>query len=75
MRIISQNGCDFPYEQIIVLIDDNFVKCKPVSHMSEKSYFLGEYDKEERAREVFNEIHDNYARFDTRSMVFVMPEE
>lgn len=75
MRIISQLGMDFPYEQIIVFIDDNFVKCKPVSDMSAKSYFLGEYDKEERAREVFNEIHDNYAHFDTSSMVFVMPEE
>lgn len=75
MRIISQLGMDFPYEQIIVFIDDNFVKCKPVSDMSAKSYFLGEYDTEERARKVFNEIHDNYARLDTESMVFVMPEE
>ena len=75
MRIISQLGMDFPYEQIIVFIDDNFVKCKHVSDMSAKSYFLGEYDTEERAHEVFNEIHDNYAILDTESMVFVIPEE
>lgn len=75
MRIISQSGMDFPYEQIIVFIDDNCVKCIPVSDMSSKSYLLGQYETEERAKEVFNEINDNYAHFDTSSMVFVMPEE
>lgn len=75
MRIISKLGMDFPYEQIIVLVDDNCVKCKPVSDFMGRNDLLGVYDTEERAREVFNEIHDNYARLDTRSMVFVMPEE
>ena len=74
MRIISQLGMDFPYNQIIVFVDDNCVQCKSVSDISEISYLLGRYETEERAREVFNEIHDNYVRLDTESIVFAMPE-
>ena len=60
MRIISQLGMDFPYDQIIVFIDDNCVKCKPVSDMCAKSYFLGEYDTPKRAKEVFDSINVSY---------------
>ncbi len=75
MRIISQTGCDFPYDQIVVMVDGESVKCKPASDFMGRHDLLGVYDTEDRAREVFNEIHDNYARLDTGSMVFVMPEE
>lgn len=74
MRIISQLGMDFPYKQIIVFVDDNCVKCKPVSDFVSRHDLLGVYSTEERAREVFNEIHDNYVRLDTESIVFIMPE-
>lgn len=83
MRIISQLGMDFPYEQIIVFIDDNHVKCKPVSDMSAKSYLLGEYDTAERAKEVFNSINVSYYNIPLMEQegalynqtTFVMPEE
>lgn len=83
MRIISQLGMDFPYEQIIVFIDDNCVKCKPVSDMSAKSYFLGEYDTEERAQEVFRSINTSYYNIPLMELggalynqtTFVMPDK
>lgn len=83
MRIISQTGMDFPYEHIVVFINDNKVACKPVNEMSGKYCTLGIYDSCERAMEVFNSIFDYYKG--TPSMedgetlylgnVFVMPEE
>lgn len=83
MRIISQLGMDFPYEQIIVFIDDNFVKCKPVSDMSAKSYLLGEYDTVQRAKEVFSSINTSYYNIPLMELggalfnqtTFVMPEK
>ena len=75
MRIISQNGCDFPYEQIAVIIDESSIVCRSVSNANGKIWTLGDYSSEERAQEVSNEIHDNCAPFDTSAMVFVMPEE
>ena len=39
MRIISQNLMDFPYEQIVVAVDDNRVICWPVSNMGGRYYF------------------------------------
>lgn len=83
MRIISQLGMDYPYEQIIVFIDDNCVKCKPVSDMSAKSYLLGEYDTVQRAKEVFNSINVSYYNMPLMAdgitffnqTSFVMPEK
>lgn len=60
MRIISQNGMDFPYEQIVVFIDENKVACLPVSNMGGRYYLLGEYESCERAAEVFNKINFHY---------------
>lgn len=74
MRIISQLGMDFPYDKIIVFIDDNCVKCKPVSDMSAMYYLLGQYDTEERAQEVFNEFHD-YISYKYEQKCFYMPDK
>lgn len=74
MRIISQNGCDFPYEHIVVIIDGNYVKCKPVSDVSVKSCSLGLYNTEERAQEVFKELHD-YISYEDEPKMFYMPDE
>lgn len=83
MRIISQLGMNFPYEQMVVFIDDNFVKCKPVSDLSAKSYLLGEYDTAQRAKEVFNSINVSYSTIplieDGKTLYnqtsFVMPDK
>ena len=60
MRIISQNLMDFPYEQIVVSVDNNKVFCKPVNKMDGRYYLLGEYENNERAVQVFNEINKAY---------------
>lgn len=81
MRIISQTGMDFPYEQVIVYIDESSVMCKTL--LESKRYCLGVYKDSERARAVFESIYDYYKG--TPSMedgetlylgnVFVMPEK
>lgn len=83
MRIISQNLMDFPYEQIVVAVDDNRVICWPVSNMGGRYYLLGKYNVCDRAREVFNSIFDYYKGTpqmeDGETLyldnTFVMPEE
>lgn len=83
MRIISQNLMDFPYEQIVVAIDDNKVICRPVNDMGGRYYTLGVYRDEERAEEVLGEIayfHNNpKISFNigvlSYEKVFSMPEE
>lgn len=77
MRIISQNGMDFPYEHIVVILDGCAVICMPVSKMEGRYYHLGAYATEERAEEVFSAINKHYenlvnaGRYDS----FQMPEE
>lgn len=83
MRIISQNLMDFPYEQIVVAVDDNRVICRPVNAMGGRYYTLGVYRDVERAEEVFNAImkhhdetplmEDGNTLYNTAS--FTMPEE
>lgn len=63
MRIISQTGMDFPYEQIVVMVDENKVVCKPINDMNGKSYVLGVYKDCEAATETFNEIYEKYESF------------
>ena len=83
MRIIRQNKMDFPYEQIVVAVDDNKVICKPVSNMDGRYYLLGKYNGCDRAGEVFNSIFDYYIGApqmeDGETLylnnAFVMPEE
>src|SRR5699024_3899010 len=50
MRIISQNGMDFPYEHVVVILDGCAVICRPVSDMSGRYYTLGTYKTENRAK-------------------------
>lgn len=78
MRIISQIKEDIPYEHVVVFVDDNFVKWRPIPDIDKKSYALGEYVDNERALEVFSEIHnhfENYAGDVYPLTVFIMPEE
>lgn len=78
MRIISKTGMDFPYEQIVVMIDDNKVLCKPISNMSGREYLLGEYLSHERAVEIFCAIDRYYENCYIGDgylfKAFVMPE-
>ena len=57
MRIISQNGYDFPYEQIVVILDGKTIVARPISDMGGRFWPLGTYGSEERAEDVFNAIY------------------
>lgn len=83
MRIISQNGYDFPYEQVVVIVDGKDVICRPISDMGGRYYLLGHYDTEERAQEVFSNINTSYYNIPLmedgntfyNQTSFVMPEK
>lgn len=75
MRIISQNGYDFPYEQILVYLDERKICCKSISKPEGRYFLLGEYDTKERAKEVFREIQRTYKTCNIDCLVYVMPEE
>lgn len=83
MRIISQNGMDFPYEYVVVILDGCAVICRPVSDMNGRYYPLGAYKTEERASDVFRSIHRDYENLPHmedginfyNTPCFVMPEE
>lgn len=82
MRIISQSLMDFPYDQIIVEVDENRVMCKLCGQSGVK-YQLGEYKSNERAVEVFDEINKQFYNIPLmedgdalyNQTTFIMPEE
>lgn len=74
MRIITQIGYDFPYEQILVYLYEREICCKPISIPEERYFLLGEYDTEERAEEVFKKLHD-YISCEDEPKMFYMPDE
>lgn len=57
MRIISQNGCvSLNFDDIEVFRNGNDIIC----NTNENVGYLGSYESEERAKEVFNSIHSAY---------------
>ena len=77
MRVISQNGnYDFPYEQIVVRIEMEYV----MAVHKEKEYVLGKYssdDKAIKAMEMLRERHaDNvFCREDIQYKAEIMLDE
>lgn len=59
MRIIDQNGCDYPYESIVISHGDGMIYARPVSNM-EKRYFLARYSTEEKAEKAMQKLHECY---------------
>ena len=70
MRIISQNGYNFPYEHIVVILDGKTIIARPISDMSGRFWTLGTYESEERAKYVFRAIYKVYP-----SEFIEMPDE
>lgn len=70
MRIISQNGYNFPYENIVMILDGKTIIARPISNMSGRFWTLGTYESEERALDVFNAIYNLYP-----TKFFKMPDE
>lgn len=60
MRIIDQNGCDYPYESIAILHGDGIVYARPISNMDNR-YLLAEYSTQEKAEKAMQMLHEAYA--------------
>lgn len=59
MRVISQNGCDYPYEGIIISYDDGIICARLISNM-DKRYFLAKYSAQEKAEKAMQLLHEAY---------------
>lgn len=59
MRIIDQNGCDYPYESIVISHGDGMIYARPVSNM-EKQYFLARYSTEEKVEKAIQKLRECY---------------
>ena len=59
MRIIDQNGCDYPYESIAISYGDGIIYARPISNM-DKRYFLAKYSTQEKAEKVMQMLHEAY---------------
>lgn len=59
MRIIDQNGCDYPYEGIAISYGDGIIYARPISNM-DKQYFLAKYSTQEKAEKAMQKLHECY---------------
>lgn len=59
MRIIDQNGCDYPYESIAISHDDGIIYARPISNM-DKRYFIAQYSTPEKAEKAMQMLHEAY---------------
>lgn len=73
MRIIDQNGCDYPYESIVISHGDGIIYARPVSNM-EKQYFLARYSTEEKSEKAMQKLHNCYQEW-AEGVVFHFPSE
>lgn len=59
MRIISQNGCDYPYESIAISYGDGIIYARPISNM-DKRYLIAKYSTQEKAEKAMQMLHEAY---------------
>ena len=59
MRIIDQNGCDYPYESIAISHGDGIIYARPISDIG-KRYLLAEYSTQEKAEKAMQMLHNCY---------------
>ena len=59
MRIIDQDGCDYPYESIAILHGDGIVYARPISNM-DRRYLIAEYSTQEKAEKAMQMLHEAY---------------
>lgn len=55
MRIINQLGADFPYEEILVSPEDEWIHARSISDSS-AMYFIARYSSEEKAKKAMNKF-------------------
>lgn len=59
MRIIDQNGCDYPYESIVISHGDGAIYDRPISDM-DKRYLIAKYSTQEKAEKTMEMLHEAY---------------
>lgn len=59
MRIIDQNGRDYPYESIVISHDDGIIYARLISNM-DKRYMLARYSTPEKAEKAMQMLHEAY---------------
>ena len=59
MRVISQNGCDYPYESIAISHGDGIIYARPISNM-DKRYFIAQYSTQDKAEKAMQLLHEAY---------------
>lgn len=55
MRIIDQNGCDYPYESIAISYGDGIIYARPISNM-DKRYLIAQYSTQEKAEKAMQNV-------------------
>ena len=59
MRIIDQNGCDYPYESIAISHGDGIIYARLISNM-DKQYLLAQYSAQDKAEKAMQMLHEAY---------------
>ena len=59
MRIISQNGCDYPYESIAISYGDGIIYARPISNM-DKRYLIAQYSTQEKVEKAMQLLQEAY---------------
>ena len=57
MRIIDQNGCDYPYESIAISYGDGIIYARPISNM-DKRYLIAQYSTQDKAEKAMQKLHE-----------------
>ena len=60
MRVISQNGCEYPYESIAISYGDGIIYARPISNM-DKKYLIAQYSTQDKAEKAMQKLHEAYA--------------
>lgn len=59
MRIISQNGCDYPYESIVISHGDGIIYGRSISNM-DRRYLIAQYSTQDKAEKAMQLLHEAY---------------
>lgn len=59
MRIIAQDGCDYPYESIVISNGDGIICGRSISNM-DKRYLIALYSTQDKAEKAMQMLHEAY---------------
>ena len=59
MRIIAQDGCDYPYESIVISHGDGIIYARPISNM-DKRYLIAQYSTQDKSEKAMQMLHEAY---------------